>query len=485
MRIEIPVSNGFYVSDSLPLSNQECVNWIPINQQVTTLSNRQLIGTPGIRQVATVGDSIVFANRGAHVMAGIPYFVQGPTLYRLDRGFISGEEVFLPYAVDVVNDITGDSRVSMADNGTQLMILDPGGDGFIYTVAGGIQEITDADFRASGDPQYVEFIDGYFACSTDTKAWIVSNLNDGLNWDALDFGTAEADPDPIVAPAVLNNQLLLTGSETTEGFQNIGGSGFPFQRSNVFLDKGCYAPFSLITANQRLFMIGGGTNERAGVWSYAGSGYERVSTNAIDNILNDYSDAVLATVFAMSWGLRGQRFVSFTFPDRALVFNLTTGLWHEQKSGILDDDGVDLIQDRWRVNSLVTAYGYTIVADYKDGRLGIMDINTYTEYDNNIIRLFSTQPIAQQGKSYRIPMIELTMEAGVGDGVQEPLVSLAISEDGKTFDYERSRKIGRVGQYGRRTIWRKNGRVPRYSTWRFRLSDPVKPVVIKLEAELV
>jgi len=423
MRVEIPISNGFYISDSLPIGHQECVNLIPVVQQVTTLSERQLLGSAGIRQITTAGSTVNEINRGAHVMAGIPYFVQGGTLYRLDRSIVDGVETYSLTALTPLA-ITGSGRVSMADNGYQLMILDPGGRGFIYNKDTDVIEriITGPFADASGYfPQYVVFVDGYFAVSTDQKQWFISNLNDGMTWDILDSGSAEADPDPIVAPIVHNNQVFMLGTETTEGFQNIGGSGFPFQRSNLFLDKGCYAPFSLVSTNQRFFMIGGGENERPAIWSYEGGNYARISTNAIDNILNDYSDAVLNAAFALSWANRGQYFVSFTFPDRTLVYNSTTGLWNEQKSGIPDLLG-DNYQTRWRVNSLVTAYGYTLVGDSQDGRIGILDIDEFTEYGNNIIRVFSPQPLANQGNSFRIASVELTMESGVGNGRWNPVL---------------------------------------------------------------
>lgn len=480
--VQVPITNGFYVSDSLPVSSQECVNFYPVIQQKASLSDAQLYGSPGIRLIADSGGGTDHINRGSHVMGSLPYIVQGTILYRIDRALIAGVETFSLVSLGVIE---GSGRLSMADNGTQLMILEPGGKGYIYTVAGGLVEITDPDFRASGDPQYVVFIDGYFACSTDSKAWIVSNLNDGTAWDALDFGSAEADPDIIVAPIVHNNVIYIVGSETTEGFQNIGGAGFPFQRSGIFLDKGCYAPFSLISTNQRFFMIGGGKNEQAAIWSYQGGQYTKVSTLAIDNVLNAYSAAVLNAAFAVSWAKRGQYFVAFTFTDRSFVFNMTTGLWSEFKSSIQNETTGDYEQERWRVNSMVNAYGYIIVGDSQDGRIGILDNDIYQEYGINMIRVFATQPLFNQTKSFRIPAIELTMEAGIGNGIAEPLVSMAISEDGKIFQYERTRKIGRIGEYKRRTIWRKNGRIPRLAVFKFRVSDPIKAVVIRLDMELV
>jgi len=413
---EIPIANGFYVSDSLPISHQQCINFIPIAQQLPSLSQRQLIGSDGIRGIEDSGGGSDDINRGAHVMADLPYFVQGSDFYRLDRSFVAGVETFTLVKLTIIPYVTtieGTGRVSMADNGTQLMILVPGGKGYIYTVMGGLVEIVDPDFTANGNPQYVQYIDGYFACSTDSKKWIVSGLNDGTSWDALDFGTAEADPDLIVAPIVHNNQIFMTGSETTEGFVNIGGAGFPFQRNNVYLDKGCYAPFSLVSTNQRFFMIGGGKNERAAVWQYAGGGFSKVSTIVIDEVLNSYSDNVLEASFAISWAKRGQYYIAFVFTDRAFIYNTTTNLWHEQRSGITIDDNLE--QLRWRVNSLVTAYGYTIVGDSQDGRIGILDGDTYQEYETDIIRLFTSPPIFNGTNAFRLPSIEITLESGLGN----------------------------------------------------------------------
>ena len=232
---QLPIANGFYVSDSLPVAAQECTNWYPNVVQGAGLSQDTLFGTEGLTQLATSG-IIDNQNRGAHEMAGKPYFVNGDRLYRLE------EDDTLTF----IGDIEGTVRVSMADNGTQLMVLVPNGKGYIYNhVADTFAEITDSDFTANGSPQFVVFIDGYFLVTTDTKKFIVSSINDGLSYNALDFGTAESDPDDIVAPIVYKNQLFISGGQTFEAFQNIGGADFPFQRTGLFLQKGCFAPYSL------------------------------------------------------------------------------------------------------------------------------------------------------------------------------------------------------------------------------------------------
>lgn len=473
---QFPIANGFYESDSLPISAQQCVNWYPNIVQTQGLSQEALFGTPGVTQLTTTG-SIAEINRGSHVMAGIPYFVNGTTLYRLDRTINPDQSE--SFSTTVLGTITGSGRVSMADNGTQLMILVPGGSGFIWVEGTStFSTITDPDFTASGNPQYVVFVDSYFAVTTDSKKWIISQPNDGLSWVATDFATAESDPDAIVAPVVVRNQVMITGSETTEGFQNApNGAGFPFIRSNQFFDKGCFAPFSLVPINNTFMMIGGGTNESPAIWIFSGAGFQKVSTTAIDSELSKLSDSQISESFAVSYADKGAYFVCFIVGANTFCYDIISKRWHERSSHI---DGNDV---QWRVKSLVTAYGRLLVGDSVDGRIGELSSIIYTEYGEEIRRVVATQPFSNLGNAVRVPMIELTMESGVGNSDRsDPKVSMDISDDGKSFKYERIRSVGKIGEFDRRQIWYKNGRFPRFVVMRFKMSDPVKPVIIKLEA---
>ena len=44
--------------------------------------------------------------------------------------------------------------------------------------------------------------------------------------------------------------------------------------------------------------------------------------------------------------------------------------------------------------------------------------------------------------------------------------------------------MGKVGEYDKRLIWRRNGRASRFELFKFTMSDPVKPVLIQLTAEI-
>ncbi|WP_372857617.1 packaged DNA stabilization protein [Pseudoalteromonas sp.] len=483
-RVNLPIAKGFYLSDSLPISAQECVNWYPNIPQVEgALSAESLFGCPGVSEILTTGE-VNQVNRGAHVKDGKPYFLNGTTLIRIDNAFDSqGEEFFTSVPLGT---IPGEGRVSMADNGKQLMVLVPGGNGYIIDESSGTPfvQITDAGFTANGNPQLVVFVDSFFVCNTDSKKFIKSASNDGINWSALDFGSAESDPDKINSLYVHNNKLYLGGTETTEEHQNIGAGGFPFQRTGFFLDKGVFAPFSMISSNNTFMWIGGGTNESPAIWALSGNSAQKVSTTAIDSALQDYSQEEIEQAFAYSYAQNGAYFVGFSLPTRTFEYNVITGRWNERKSQIINSKGLTETI-RWRVNSIVTAYNRVLCGDSQDGRIGSVEVDTYTEYNNEIIRTVSTQPFSDLGNAITVTQLEATFESGVGDlSTVNPQIRLSTSPDGRSYNNELSRSIGKIGEYFKRSIWNKLGRFPRFAVFKFVMSDPVKPVFIKLEANI-
>lgn len=485
-KTQLPMTGGFYESRSRPLSNQMCSNLFVHVNEGGGLSEEVLFGTPGAVQLATSGATTTSANRGSHVMNKIAYFVNGTTLFRLTQTISgTGEQSF---TLDAQGTIEGEGRVSMADNGKQLCIMVPGGKGYIYVESTTtLTEITDADFRANGEPQHVVFIDGFFIFTTDSKKFIGSALNNGLAYNALDVATAEADPDDIVAPIVLNNILYIAGTQTLEPFRNAAaqtGAGFPFIRiDGGVISLGTKTPFSLIKTTGVFSFIGGGENEEPSIYTYNGSSKSLISTDAIDDLLGALTEIQLADVFGWSYTQGGDRFLGFTLPTTTIVYEFKSKKWHERKSfDIVDDVATEF---RWRANSLVQAYGRILIGDNQDGRVGSIALNIFAEYDQNIISTFSTMPFANLGNNIKFPMIELTIESGVGNTDDpDPLISMDRSLDGKTFTPRRERRMGKVGEFKARQIWYKNGNARRFELFRWTISAKVKKVIIKLEANV-
>lgn len=470
----LPLTNGFYQSDSRPLSAQECLNLYVNIPQAPSLNDRSLFATPGLTQVAISGTELADANRGSWEMNGVPYFVQGDTLYEMSSGGTLTDR----------GTISGTGPVWMVDNGSQLCILVPGGTGYIYSGTT-LTAITDPDFTANGDPLAVAYVDGYFVFTTDANKFIISALNDGLSYDALDFGTAESSPDDLVAPVVFRNQLFIVGSSTCEAFINAGGADFPFQRSGLFLEQGSRAPFSVIITPESFMFVGSRKNETPAVWSLVNNATQRVSTQSIDDILQDLTPDQLALVRGWTYAQGGHYFVGFTLPTTTIVYDVTTGLWHERRSRYSDTD-TSIVEVTYRVTTIVNAYGTIYVGDALDGRIGRMSLNVYDEYGENPAYIFSTQPFQDKMQPFFVPYLELTVESGMGNlAEQEPQVRLEVSHDGgKTWAYERSRSMGAIGEFQHRAIWRRLGRMARFTVFRFTTTAPVKVAILALTADI-
>ena len=471
----LPLTNGFYQSDSLPLSAQECLGCYVNIPDAPALNDRSIFSMPGLTQIATAGATSAYACRGEWNFRGTPYFVLGDTLYSMNSsGTLTG-----------LGTISGTGRVSMAADGTNLVILVPGSTGYVYTTGGGLVTISDADFTANGNPLAVTYLDGYFIFTTDDDKFIVSALSDPTSYDALDFSSTITAADNSKVPVVYKGQLFIVGRTTCEGFTNIGGAGFPFQRSGLFLNKGAKSSFSATRGQDTFCFIGGEQNEMMAVWAFADNGLKKISTKAIDNLLADVDDADIGSVVGWNYGQDGHYFTGWTLPTTAIVYDWQTGLWHERRSRYEDTD-TSIVETTYRCSGFIYAHSRIYAGDLLTGNVGIVSQDVYTEYGENIMRRFSTQPFMDNMKPFFVPSLELTVESGVGNlGEPEPQIRLDRSTDGgKTWSYERARSMGAVGEYDKRCVWRRNGRVGRFDIYRFTTTAPVKFAALALTANL-
>lgn len=481
MRVSLEIGSGFYQSRVLPFNNQRCINLFPIVTETKKSFNMTaLFGCPGTKDRPTTGAAILGNNRGARTLSNILYYTNGNNVYEISSG-------------NVVTDrgaLTGTGRVSQADNGRYLVTVVSTGEGWVFDNTNNqLTQITDTNYRLSST---VVFKDGFFVFSAkDGSVFFNSALNDPFTFDALDFGTAEINPDKIVALHVNHNELFVCGEKTIEIFQNIGGADFPFQRIlGANIQKGVHARFSIREFDNTFVFAGGGDNELTSIWKVVGSSaVTKISTDAIDNAIQEFTEEEIANSFAYDYSQEGHFFVAFTFestsiPSKTFVYDATASsqsgihVWHEQQSGVTDN--------RRRINSVVKAYGKLIVGDQIDGRVGELDLNTFEEYGEPFVWDWRSSPFQQQGISIFNSEVELFMESGVGLTTGQgsnPIVNYSKSDNGgRTFSDATTRNYGKIGRYRQRTIWRKQGRIPVSRTIRFFGSDPVKRNLLKLEA---
>jgi len=475
-RTSVPIPLGFYQAQSSTLSIQRCINWIPTVMEKAALNPNALIQPSGIELKIQTGLGV---GRGAHTMKGVPYFVVGNFLVSM-----SETNVITNHGT-----ISGSVRVSMADNGTNLVIVVPGGDAYAFDNSTNVlTQITDPDFQTSDT---VKFYRGFFNFTTsDGKQLFVSNLNAPLTFDALDFGSAEGDPDRIITQVVDHDQLSIIGSKTTEVFRNIGGADFPLQIiPGAFTEKGAHSKYGAIKFDNTYMFIGGGENELTAIWRQTSSASSsKVSSDAIDTEIQKFNEDEIAQAFTMTFSKKGQFFAVFSFnsgriPGKTFVYNATasalsgSSVWFEFQTGVTDNT--------WRVNSITKAYGRLYCGDAIDGRIGEIVDDVYTEYGETVLRSAATQPFSADDVDIFAGEIEATFQAGVGLTVGQgsnPVIRMDFSDDNRNFSSEFSRSIGKIGEFGHETVWRRQGQIPKFRTIRFTVTDPINANLIQISA---
>lgn len=484
MGIEVSIANGIGESRSLPFSDQRCVGWYPSYAQNEAISQAAIFGTPGTDLLTTAATSIEIG-RGFHVINKIPYAVNGTTLYRINRTFDANQnEVF---TATPVGTIPGAGFVSMDDNGFELCIVVPGVSGFIFNVdTETFTEITDPGFTASGKSERVVFVDGFFVHIAGKKIFH-SLVNEGLSYNSLDVGSAQADPDSIVSSIVYKNQLMILGSETIEVFANVAKFPFTFQRiAQYFVPIGCFAAFSPIQYNRQFAFIGGSTLEKAGVFWGSGQKFERISTTSIEQKIQKASDTQIAKAFTWTYSEDGAAFLGIVVADNCFVYDANATqlagkhIWHERKSTRIE---LTNAQVRWRPNHMVAAYGRILVNDAFNGNFGSISLDTFDEYGVFIKRILSTKPLTAQGENIFIDEVELTMESGVTTDTDN-VILLSWSDDNHNYEGHLPADIGISGDYTLRQYWRRLGHSPRFRTFEISYSGKDKSTLLKLEIKI-
>lgn len=476
-RIPLSMPLGFYQHESLPFSAQRCINWIPQLPQNEALGNRVLIMRPGLKQFADTQTGVC---RGAWVFNEVPYFVNGNSLFSISSTGVAAN----------LGTITGTARVSLASNKSFLVIVVPGGDAYALDgVTLTLTKITDPDFRTSDT---VVFKDGFFVFSaSDGNSFFHSEINDPFSYNALDFGSAEVSDDRIVSLHVNHNELYTLGTETIEVFQNVGGTGFVFQRiPGANITRGSSSIYTTVDFDGSFVFVGGGVNEQPAIWRVVGSSAaQKISTDAIDHAIQKFTKEEIEEAFSTTYSESGQLFAIFTFnsdriPGKTFVYNGTASalagaqVWFELQSGVTDAS--------WRANAIVKAYGKILCGDALSGLIGELDKNTFDEYGNVIFQQMATPPFSQAGTPVFAGEFEATFEAGVGLTTgqgSDPVVRMDFSDDGgRTFSKEFSRSIGKIGEYGHVALWRRQGRFPDQRIIRLTKTDPVKGNLVRLAA---
>lgn len=289
------------------------------------------------------------------------------------------------------------------------------------------------------------------------------------DWNALDYATAESSQDALVAVRECRGDLVLFGVATTEFwrpvattavFQRVGGSGIQW---------GLAAQASVASWNDGLIFLGRNTLGNQQVCMMAGYQVKVVSTPDVEFDISNDPTPNAATGYAFS--LAGHSWYVLNLQNKTWAYDITTNRWDEWQT----DGG------KFAGKFGVAAWGKFLVSDYRDGRIYYLDDETYTDGGQPMIREITSRHVFTDLDRFSVPSLTMDVESGTGiDSGQgsDPQMMMQVSKDGgHTFGNELWQSIGAKGKYLTRLVWRRIG-MARDMVFRFRVSDPVKVVII-------
>lgn len=461
--MKIGLVGSTYQQRSLPFDAQRTINlWPIVDEKGKEVS--ALYGTAGLSLFASAGAQ--GARNSFTSSNGRSFQVSGSTLYEV---LANGT------TVDHGSLLTSFGNVSIDENGTQLGICD-GINFYIFTYA----TDTLAPVTGGGLPASVGFvtaIDSYFVVNENgTGRFFISAIGDGTSWDALDFATAESNPDDLVCVKNAIGQLWLFGRKTTEIWTNTGASVFPFGRiSGAIMEKGIVAPHSVQDLENSIYWLGRDKYGQGVVFRASGFTPEAISPEPINIAIQKATDIENIT----SWVYQedGHTFYALTGGglETTLVLDITIGEWHERS---FNDNG-DL--SNHLAQCVTFAFGKQLVGDRRNGNIYEMSLDYYDDAGEEIVSERIYTHLSDNDERIRYNTLEISLETGVGNltgNGQDPLISMQLSKDGaRTWSNWFTARIGRVGEYLTKVAFRRLG-IAEQMTFKIRISAPVKKALV-------
>lgn len=416
-------------------------------------------GTPGTTLRVSFGDTPI---RGWIAVGDYYYAVHRGTFYQVDNAGTKTSRGTLDTTTGAVN---------MAYDGAVILVT-TGTSGYTYTIASTTFAIvSDADYPDAA--KTCAWLAGQFIVDQGTGDSFQTSAN-GTSWDALDFATAESNPDGIVRVFVDNGELILAGENTIEFWGVSGGQDFNFASiAGATAEIGLAARWSMCKFNSGVAMLAKPKGGQVQVFMIKGYQFVPISTLELDAIINGYSTVSDATAYHYMLGGHPMYQINFPTAEASWLYDAQSGMWSPLEFGL---EG-----ERHRGELQLDYLNKTIISDYENGNVYDLTEDAYTDNGTAIASEIISRHIFKGNERVRIDQLFLDMQVGVGltsgQGVN-PQVMLQVSKNnGATWGTERWVTLGLLGEYLQRVVWRRLG-VARDWLFKARITDPVKRVFI-------
>jgi hypothetical protein len=465
--MQIPILNGIYADNTPELRTSYPVNMMPVPKK-SGISNGFLRPGDGIVANGTGPGT----DRGGINWNGVCYRVMGTKLVSVASNG----------AVTTLGDVGGPvTDLVTMDYSFDLLGIASGGRLYFWNpVASTLTQNTDPDLGVVLDFCWV---DGYFM-TTDGANLVVTELSNPLAVNPLKYGSSEVDPDPVVALIKLRNEVYALNSNTIEVFDNIGGELFPFARiDGAQVQKGVLGTHACCIFLDRIAFLGGGRNEAPSIYIGAAATTQKLSTQEIDNLLLQYTEAQLIRVQLEARNDKNHLHLYVHLPDRTIVYDASASeslgepVWFTLATTVVGFS-------QYRARNMVWIYDKWLVGDPQSSSIGYFVQSTGEHWGQQVRWEFGTLIVYNESNGAIFNELELVSLTGSVALGTNPQISTSYSVDGKSWSQDRIITVGTIGNTVKRLAWFQQGHMRNWRIQRFRGDSDAHVSFIRLEAQI-
>lgn len=400
-----------------------------------------LLDRPPLESHLTVGTGAVkavFSQPGTY--GGDIFSVVGSRFYRQTTELIT---------------IAGTGPVSIAATATEVLVT-AGTTLYSYDGTNTQAVVLPDTFSARA----VTTMNSHFIVSrADSQKFYWSALLNGRSWNALDFASAETEPDFLLDVMTMRGNLYNMGQGTIEPWYYTGALNLPFSLiQQRLIPVGTIATGCAQELDNTLFWVGSD-----GIVYRLGDVKERVSDHGIEERIEQS-----ATVSAFSYVHEGHSNYCLRLDTGTFAYDTATGQWHELRS---------YGRTNFAGRCSATRGQTVLLGDDTAGTIWTFS-DTFTG-EPVVVREF-TGGFPIRGGAQPIDSVSVDANVGwtpdlVGQG-SNPIIEMAASRDaGATWGEYRPARLGRQGEYRTRPRWTRNGVFDAPGgLLKWRVTDPVR-----------
>lgn len=420
----LPIGQGVYDRiDNSPLILKNMV----FEQDPTNVEDQvSLFSRPALTQLLTQGSAQRGLLRQDGALSGLIYFVTGTSLYKANQDGTGKTSV---------GTVSGSSRVVMAANGSYLLVATGT---TLYSSDG--SSVSTVSFPDSASVVSVAILNSYFLAVRASSQRVYFSAVGGITFDALDYFSAETQPDNLKNIAVHGDELWMLGESSIEVYVPSGDADAPFLRVNGrMFPMGCADRDSVARLDDGIAWVG----QDRKVY-HDGSAPVPISTETIEQKLAEHKTEALT-----AWGYTVEGHITYILNIGSLfTYAFSMGKWTQY-------DGLGAAYlPAW--SSARLSDGRAIVASLNSGVIWVLDPeSTYDGTTGMVCEFTGEQEIF--GNPLRCDSLILDCSVGIGNltyPTDTPTIQLAISNDrGKTWQPWRTTFLGQQGQFSQTVAW--------------------------------